>query len=92
MENNFFAVAKPTIGQRALRAIFPQRWLEPAEEAPGFAPSELSTDTYISLSVGDRLRILVSGKAVLRTRTQTDVTVNDARTRSVFSVQHPWAR
>ena len=89
--NGYGVVAKQTISSKIANFLFPQSWLDPAEEQPGMAAGELSTDIYIEVSIIDRLRLMVSGKAVVRVRTQSDVPVNKAISRSTFSVRHPWA-
>lgn len=82
---------KETIWERVLRFLFPQHWLEPAPEELGWAPGELSLDSFVYLDALDRLRLLVSGKLAVRIRSQTDVVVNKMRSRSTISVLHPWA-
>lgn len=90
-ENGYTAVHKPTLVERVMNVLFPQQYLQPAPDEDGWAPGEITTDTVITLSLGDRLRVLVTGKAVVRMRQQADVDVKRVRTRSAFSVLHPWS-
>jgi hypothetical protein len=97
VSHNFYAEYRPTIGERITRMLFPPRNLLPLEEVEeaallraGFAPGELMTDTHIGLDWKDRLRVLVSGKLRVRTRTATDVIVNKMQSRSVTYVPAPW--
>jgi hypothetical protein len=59
------------------------------EEDPRFAPGALLTVTKTQLDWPDRLRVLVSGRIVVRARTVTDVPVKVAITRSTFSICRP---
>lgn len=82
----------PGLVRRALRALFPPQHLEPCDwdkPEPGFAPGEFCTDVDVFIGWPDRLRILVSGRAHVRVRTATDVTVGLAKSRSVFYVGEP---
>ena len=62
---------------------------EAESEAKGFTAGALVTVAYTRFDWGDRLRVLVSGKVMLYTRTETDVIVRKSRSRSSASVLPP---
>lgn len=56
------------------------------------APGRLVTVTIADICWFDRLRLLISGRAMVFTSTQTDVVVNVARSESKLSVLAPGDR
>mgnify|MGYP001617003604 CR=1 FL=1 len=75
--------------ERLAIRLFPQRYLAPALERPGFALRELALDSFVQLGWLDRIRMVSSGRIVLRTRVQTDVLIRRAESRSETSVLPP---
>jgi hypothetical protein len=61
---------------------------EEAEKLPGW----IATDIRVHISFMDRLRLLVSGKAMVRVRTATDAPVKTAISASTFEVVPPYER
>lgn len=59
------------------------------DEMEGMAPAYLATNTLIHLDFWDRLRILLSGKAMVAASTKTDVIVKRAVSASNTSVLSP---
>lgn len=57
-----------------------------------FAVGEMVTNNHIFLDWKDRLRLIISGKLHVQTRTQTDVIVRCARSRSAARVLSPFDR
>jgi len=85
-------VNQQTWGNRISNFLFPQHYLEPLPEEEGFSEGDLTIETFIYLDWLDRLRVLLSGKLKLRTRTKTDVPVNRAKTIGAVSVLAPWRK
>ncbi len=61
---------------------------EEAEKLLGW----IATDVCIHLSFWDRVRLLMSGKALVRVRTRTDAEVKEAISGSSFEVLPPYER
>ncbi len=59
---------------------------------PWCAPGRLVSVTIADIDWRDRLRLLISGRAMVFMSTQTDVAVNVARSESKFSVLSPGDR
>jgi hypothetical protein len=59
-----------------------------AENMPGWC----ATDIRVRISVADRIRLLISGKAMVRVRTATDVRFDHAISASTFEVVPPYER
>ncbi len=59
------------------------------DEDPSFAPGYMLLETAVMIDVKDRLRILVSGKALVSQAIRTDVHVIARKTAAVFSVLPP---
>jgi hypothetical protein len=59
-----------------------------AEHMPGW----VATNIRVHISLLDRLRLLVSGKAMVKVRTVTDVRFNHAISVSTFEVVPPYER
>ena len=76
--------------------LFPQTYLAPwpgeGEDGyePGWADGDLTLGISIHLDWLDRIRVLVSGKLSVRTRTKTNVAVGNAKTKSLCHVLPPW--
>lgn len=70
---------------------FGQRYPEydDLEKDPRFAEGAIIQVITLEVDWADRLRLLVSGKAVVRTRIYTDVPIKLAVTRSAFGVSRP---
>jgi hypothetical protein len=62
------------------------------EQHDDFAPGALITVTRTHFDMGDRFRILLSGKIMVKSRSQTNVTVDFARTNTAVSVLPPTAK
>jgi len=59
----------------------------------GFAESALTSEVYVRLDWGDRLRLLLTGLLHVHVRTHTDVPVRKATSRSSVGVLAPgWQR
>jgi hypothetical protein len=71
---------------RLWRRLFP---LAPRPVDPAETRTYLTTTIHVWVSWPDRLRLLVSGRALVQLVTYTDVEVKDARSVSVFSVEGP---
>lgn len=85
----YYQVEKLTLGQRFWRKLgFRERHIAPPD-APDMAPGWVATVTTTHVDWRDRLRILVSGRVLLKSFTQTDVIVRKARSTSSFSVLPP---
>lgn len=83
MTENLCAVARETWIDRCRNRLFPEPpWPRRDTDTRTF----LSTRVEVHLDWADRLRILWSGRALMKTTTYTDVLVNDAESLSVFSV------
>lgn len=78
-----------TFWQRVANRFFPQRHEPAPEDLEGFAPSYMVTDVYAVLDWKDRLRVLVSGRLRIETRTKTDVIVGRSESTSVVNVLPP---
>ena len=74
------------------RLFFPSTYLEPWEDEDGWAPGDLSTMTTVRLDWLDRLRLLISGKLYVHSRTRTDLIINRAEGKSTSFVLPPWAK
>jgi hypothetical protein len=68
---------------------FGRAHVDTPEDEIGFAPGYLSTETTIFLDWKDRLRVLVSGRLHSSMKTQTDVFVEKAISRSSVRVLPP---
>ena len=87
----YCAVAKYSLSARIWRALgfrmayvhTPEEW---SKESPDWAIGGLTTDTFISVSIADRLRILLTGKAMMQIKTRTDKEVVHAQSISDFAV------
>ncbi len=56
---------------------------------PEWAPGVFLTETFVHLDLIDRIRVLVSGKLHVQTRSKTDCAVNRASTVSAAKVLPP---
>lgn len=74
--------------RRLLDRLFPSRHL-PLKSVPGMADGAITAHVMIRLSLIDRLRVLLSGRACVTTRTYTSCAVDRALTDSVFYVLGP---
>lgn len=81
-----------TLRDRIGLFFFPAAYLEPWEEDENWSPGDLSTTVNLHLDWLDRLRVLVSGKISIRTRTRTDRSINRSQAKSISVVLPPWAR
>lgn len=63
--------------------------ISPLEDSPNFAPGALVINTKVNVGWPDRLRLLLSGRVVVRTRTVTKEPITVAITRSTFSICRP---
>lgn len=85
-------VARPSFTARLWRALgfhfheFPDVSPE-AEKLSGW----LRTDIYLSVSILDRLRLLVTGRAFISVETHTDIQVTTAISVSRFMVKPPFS-
>lgn len=75
-----------------MQKLFPARHLSAPEETQGMAEGYLQTDAVCVFDWVDRLRLLISGKLLTQTKTQTDVHVSKARSSSNFYVLPPSAK
>lgn len=87
--NEYEAMPERSLRQRVMRGLFPQTHLEPLPEAEGYAPGDYMTVTRVEVSWGDRLRLLVSGRAEVVVRSKTDVSISRDHAASVFNVLPP---
>ena len=62
---------------------------EEDEFAEGYAPSWFIVETFVCLDWKDRLRLLLSGKAMVQAAVKTDVQITRSRSTSAFSVLRP---
>ena len=89
--------SRPTIGERLTRWLGfgqarvqpPDDWTDDTESAV-FAPGYLISETRILFDWKDRIRILISGKAMVSMATRTDVLVSRSESISSCSVLPPW--
>ena len=88
MEYAFYSLDNRTILQRAVAKFFPESPFPELKDDD----SALSTEVVCHLSFADRIRILISGKCSIKTRTYTDVKVDKAFSESTFSVISPLTR
>ncbi len=80
----------PTFGQRTARALgFRYHMRELPPEAEGM-PGWMMTRVDVSLNLGDRLRILVSGRVEFDLRQATDGPVDTCLTATSFRIPAPW--
>lgn len=59
------------------------------DDIPDYAPGELITEATVTIDWWDRLRILVSGRAMVQTAIKTDVPVARSFAVSAFAVLPP---
>lgn len=85
----FYAVDRRPRWKRAIARLFPARHLGEQPEREGFAPSTMLIRTVVTVSWGDRLRMLASGRCEVVTRTHTDVSVGRCVSVSQFNVNPP---
>lgn len=69
--------------------LFPQKYVD-LPKAPATWPDVLHSDTTIVIDWKDRIRILLTGRAVLRSKTITQNIIGDHIQGSEFSVL-PWS-
>lgn len=84
-----YGLAPLTFWQRVANRFYPQHHEPAPEDLDGFAPSYMVTDVYVVLDWKDRLRLLVSGRLRVETRTKTDVIVRKTESTSVVNVLPP---
>jgi hypothetical protein len=90
---NFYAVEKPTAGQRLARALgFGMPAVPDDRDEPQFAPGRIITQTHACFDWKDRLRVLVSGHVVVIVSTKTNVPVATAVSTSGIGVLAPGSR
>lgn len=80
---NVCAVAKRRPLEWLLHGLFPQA---PQPEIAGDERTYLTTNIHVYVGWRDKLRLLLSGHALVQVRTYTDVEVKEAESISVFSV------
>lgn len=83
-------IHRPTFGQRLARRLgfrYVLAELPPEAEA---MPGWMMTSVDVSLSLTDRLRLLVSGRLELDMRQATDALVDKCITATSFSIPAPW--
>ncbi len=88
--NNTKLEYKPTLKQRIIRRLgfgYPGRPdMEDLEDAPNLAPGYLTQTVEIHFNWRDRLRLLISGIAVVEISTKTDKPIDVAIARSKVGV------
>lgn len=75
---------RPTLWQRVLWRFFPH---PPRPLDDNDRRTYLTTEVHITVNWGDRLRLLLTGRARVMVITYTDVEIKDASSRSVFWVE-----
>ena len=81
-EQNYFVDTPWTWRERLRFRLFPSRHCELPEAPAHYADCVVVTTTAV-LSWADRLRVLISGRLTVQTRTVTENVVGDCRTSSV---------
>jgi hypothetical protein len=81
--------AAPTRRQRLLAWLFPAPALPEMREMDGFAPAYVETHVVVQFSLGARLRVLLTGRIHVITRSKTDVPITRMFSNSVAWPTHP---
>ncbi len=90
--NGFCMVYTPNRRERFWRAMgYHSRHPDLPEEAEKLS-GWVATDIRVHVSFWDRIRLLVSGKAMVRVRTATDAHVDHAISASTFEIVPPYER
>lgn len=86
-------IYRPTLPQRIWRALGfvhpPLPDMSDLDDALGFCEAHMGSRIICVLSIGDRIRALISGKLAIEVATKTDVIVAKAITRSTVAVLPP---
>lgn len=89
-----FTMNRPWTWRDKLRCkLFPPQHCE-LPEAPATHKDVLVCKVFSELSMIDRLRVLITGRIKVETRTVTENVIGDTKTNSVFSALPPkwWSR
>lgn len=90
--NGYYHAPKASLLRRLLRRLFPAEHLHPTDPLPEWSVGEMFTETIIKLCWRDRLRVLISGKACVQTRTLSSVDPGCVESRGLFYVLPPGQR
>jgi hypothetical protein len=91
-EANTVSMSRPSLKQRFwFRLGYRAQWPESIDDHPKAKgmPGWFSTKVFIGVSWGDRLRLLLSGRALVRLECRANVVVDDVISSSSFSVLAP---
>lgn len=80
----------PRWHHRVIRWLFPMIYLEPLPDKEGFVDGDFLIENDVFLDWRDRVRLLVSGHLLVKTRSQADVVVHKLHSKSVSMVLSPW--
>ena len=88
---NGIQVYTPSLTERLWRALGYRSHRPEMSEDGEKLPFWIMTNTHVNMSILDRIRLLVSGKMIVRTETRTDVPVAITITASSVEIERPGA-
>jgi hypothetical protein len=80
----------PTIAERFWRAMGFRSHHPETSETGEQLPFWIMTNVHLNVSILDRIRLLISGNAIVRVEVRTDVAVNKTESASSFEIERPW--
>jgi hypothetical protein len=86
----FYAMDQRPRWRRLLSRLFPRDAFQGLDApTPGMCVGEIYTHVEVDLGWRDLLRLLVSGRAHIEVRLETDALVNKTRSRAMFTALPP---
>jgi hypothetical protein len=81
----------PTFAERFWRVMGYRSHRPEMSETGEQLPFWIMTNVRLNVSFLDRIRLLISGKAIVRVEVRTDAAVARTESASSFEVERPWA-